>query len=174
MAIKSLKEFDNELLKAFPLETDEMWHETRGAMALPITGQLLRTTSALDIIQAIQSALPPDARLYNGMDGAISRLRTGNYNTSAIFDEVFFAVTSKDFPLIEQGQSFVPMRPIFYGEKPPEYRTEEEMLSMVQVHTIYPSRFDVHEFVIDKNTHTLEIPRDRETEDRIVIVVKPK
>jgi hypothetical protein len=158
------------ILEAFPLETGERWHETRGVMALPITGHFLRSVEMPALVAAIRAVVPLDARLYS-LDGDILRMR--HSVASPVSDQYFLVITSKDFDLIKEGESFRPMAPIYYGEKPAEFRADDE-LPATQVHTLFGSTFDTHEFIIDKTTHTFEIPRERETEDRIVIVVKPK
>lgn len=158
------------ILEAFPLETGERWHETRGAMALPITGHFLGGVELPVLVAAIRAVVPDDARIYS-IDGDILRMRSSS--TVPVSDQYFLAITSKDFDLIKEGESLRPMAPIYYGEKPAEFRADDE-LPATQVHALFRSTFDAHEFIINKTTHTFEIPRERETEDRIVIVVKPK
>lgn len=158
------------ILEAIPLETEKLWHETRGVMALPITGHFLRSAQPSEIVAAIRAVIPPDARIYT-LDGDIPRMRS--LLAASTSDQYFLTVTSKEFDLIKEGESFRPLVPIYYSEKPAEFRAEDE-LPATQVHTLFESTSDTHEFIIDKKTHALEIPRERETEDRLVIVVKPK
>lgn len=163
-------QIESAILEVFPLETEKLWHETRGVMALPITGHLLRTAQPSEIVTAIRAVVPPDARLYS-LDGDILRMRHSFANP--VSDQYFLIITSTEYDLIKEGESFRSLAPIYYSEKPAEFRADDE-LPMTQVHSIFPSAFDTHEFIIDKTTHTFEIPRERETEDRLVIVVKPK
>ncbi len=170
MALYPVGKLEQEIRSVFPEETERMWHKTRGAMGLSISGEALVSMPVSELLAAIRGALPVDARILC-MDGMVLRMRGGDMGYGA--DQFVLGVTSATFPLIEEGGSFPPMQPIFYGDKPFDpLKTEEPR--MTHFHSIYPSTRDAHEFTINKTTHTLEIPRDRETEDRIVIVVRPK
>jgi hypothetical protein len=166
----SRQEIESALRTAFPIVTEEYWFTAKPGMRLvPMAGALLRVTDASDLIAGLRASLPADARLYD-WDGAILRMRTG---AGGVGSDTFCAIfASATWPAHEPGAWLDELIPIFHSDNPFPPIGDEPL--KIQAHTVHMSQRDIHEFIVSKATHVLEIPRDRETEESLVIVIKPK
>jgi hypothetical protein len=157
-----------ESLRAvFPLVSEIAATETRGMRILPISSDLLACLDHPDLIAALRSVLPADASIFSP-DGQVWRMRPPCQMGRYVFDLLLLSAT---WPMLEEGALIPELQTRFYRD---ERGREGEGLPFVQCHSFYPSRHDIHELVINKRTHELEIPSQRETEEQLVAVVKPK
>lgn len=141
------------------------FEEKRGFRMLPLTGRFIYRVSTDEVIGKIKSILPEDVRLVT-RDGQCGNLFASIPGYGA--DVVEFLFSSNTWPELEEGSLFPRLEPLFLVKPPSEDAT------LMRIHVPFLQPGDSYELVIDKKNVVFEIPRDRETGDQCVIVVRPK
>jgi len=137
-----------------------------GFRAIHFTGDLLRdNTATAEFIREIKATLPPDAAVYS-MDGLLYRMLSTTRGYAV--DQFVVVFGSSEWEQLPAGSLFPVMTIHLHNEAP----QNEEYPKMIELHRIWS--VGAYEIVIDKKTQQFDVPRERETEDYAVIVIKNK
>lgn len=153
----------NAMKNAFPVDAEYDLH--RGYRRLQVTGHLIHSVSIADLFEKIREVLPPDARLVEGFDRQIIRA-SGSQGYGADCWEITFS--SSTWPPIPEGEIIPLLEPLFRDHPP----VKDAVPERAYIECVRPG--SSYEIVINKSRHTFSIPKDRETDDQVIIVVTAK
>lgn len=150
------------LTKSFEVVQGFEGIQGRGCRVLVVTGALLRSADGEEVLRQIRAALPADACLMEGADGAL--FRTGGYYVA---DQVQLLFLSTEWPELSEGDVIPRLQPIFLYTPPAPLDAPLPYIHSLKVSNL----MEVCEIAIDRNTHHFIVPADRETKDQVVLVV---
>lgn len=158
-------DLDGALRQTFPIISD--WSEEHAALgfrAMPFSGKFARSMPLDVVLAKIKEALPSDAVIYS-MDGLLYRMRGGISGYGSDTYSIVFG--SSTWEALPEGSLCPELYPMFH-EMP--VKEDGEAYRIELNHFSPPASYEI---VIDKRTQVFEIPRDRETEEQVVIVIQP-
>ena len=156
----TISEYERALRAAFP--SAEVPGELR-AMALPISGRLLRSSTPEMLVEKLKAVLPADAALYD-LDGHVLRMKGAYFSYGS--DCWLLVLHSEAWLAIPEGGSFPLLTPLFMGEPQPDAKLPD----MRVIGDLHPEMGC--ELAVNKRTHSISF--SRESEDSVTIVVRPK
>lgn len=144
----------------------ESWsHNTLGFRVLPVSSGLFDERDNGKFIRRIKDSLPADTSLYS-IDGRLYHMRYGASGIGA--DQICIVFGSSEWERLPSGLEF-PLLEIAWIETAPK---NDEIPHRYQLMNFING--GTYEIIVDKATQSLEIPKDRETESQLVIVVRSK
>jgi hypothetical protein len=150
-------------------------HRHMGGRGVVLSGAMLRTNTIKQVIGELEAVLPKDAAIWE-LDGQVFRTPIGPSGYARDATAVLFL--SGEWPMVPEGGYFPEYTIRMHSDVllPVEYKGEvpEGVTLLHRTGHLINSVHTVHEFVIDKRTHVVEIPRVLETEHTVTIVVTPR
>jgi len=131
-----------------------------GLKRLRISGQFIRTVGLDEWVPRVKALLPADAKLILWDDAAI---RMAEPNDIWL---MFFG--SKTWEIVPEGEIVPALQPLFLNEKIPDNPVFD-----LQVINPIPAGVELR-LVINKHTHALLVPKEEETDEGCVVIVRPK
>lgn len=165
----NLRMFNDLLREHFTVkDAVEAHSEGYGLRLQSITTECLAHIEPSDLMKRLRDALPKDAVIVQWYDERIFRQQTEIIPEYA-YNSVFLVYGSKEWIGPAEGELIPRLLVWFQGERP-----EEMKETPANVHLPVFSADDSYEIRVNKNTHILSIPRDKETDDICVIELLAK